>query len=216
MIAVEQLGVRQGAFALDGVSFTVPTGRYAVLMGKTGSGKTTIIETICGLRRMNAGRITLSGRDVTREKPGARNLGYVPQDGALFTSMSVRDNLGFALMLRRWPREAIEARVAELAEMLGIAPLLDRGTAGLSGGEAQRVALGRALAAHPPVLLLDEPLSALDEETREGMYKLLDSVRERTGVTVLHVTHNAADAHRLADLVLHLSGGAVATEAAAS
>lgn len=209
MITVEQLSLRQGAFRLDDVSFVVPAGRYAVLMGRTGTGKTTVLEAIAGLRRVRSGRVLLADRDVTGEKPGARNIGYVPQDGALFTSMTVRDNLGFALSIRRWPREKIDARVRELADLLGIAHLLDRRTAGLSGGEVQRVALGRALAAHPPVLLLDEPLSALDEDTRNEMYALLQSVRARTGVTALHVTHNREDAERLADIILRLENGKV-------
>ncbi len=209
MIAVEQLNLRQGVFALDNLSFTVPAGRYAVLMGKTGCGKTTILETICGLRHISGGRIVLSGHDMTGAKPGARNLGYVPQDGALFASMSVRDNLGFALALRRWDAAAMAERVTELAELLGIAHLLDHGTGQLSGGEAQRVALGRALAARPPILLLDEPLCELDDDTRGEMHELLNSVRTLTGVTVLHVTHNAADADRLADMILRMENGKV-------
>ena len=209
MITVEQLGLQQGAFALRNVTFAVPSGRYAVLMGRTGTGKTTLLEAIAGLRRVQSGRVTLSDRDVTRAKPAARNLGYVPQDAALFTSMTVRDNLGFALHVRRWPQEQVEARVNELAELLGLTGLLGRMAQGLSGGEAQRVALGRALAFRPPVLLLDEPLSALDDVTRGEICRLLQSVREHTGVTVLHVTHNAADADRLADMVLRLENGQV-------
>ena len=209
MITVEQLTIQQGAFALQDVSFTVAAGRYAVLMGRTGTGKTTLLEAIAGLRRLHAGRVKLSGVDVTNAKPAERNIGYVPQDAALFTSMTVRDNLGFALNVRRWPAERIAARVNELAELLGLTGLLGRMAHGLSGGESQRVALGRALAFHPPVLLLDEPLSALDDETRGEMCRLLQSVREHTGVTVLHVTHNAADADRLADVVLRLENGQV-------
>ena len=211
MITVENLSIQQGAFVLRDVTFSVPVGRYAVLMGRTGTGKTTILEAIGGLRPIRAGRITLSDVDVTRAKPASRNIGYVPQDAALFTAMSVRDNLAFALSVRRWSPARIAARVNELADLLGLAGLLERGSRGLSGGEAQRVALGRALAFHPPVLLLDEPLSALDEATRSEMYELLGSVRHHTGVTVLHVTHNAADADRLADMVLRLENGQVTT-----
>ena len=209
MIAVEQLTLRQGAFALQDVSFAVPEGRYAVLMGRTGSGKTTILEAIAGLRPVRSGRVLLGGVDVTHARPAARNLGYVPQDAALFGSMTVSENLAFALRVRRWPQERIVARVNELAALLGLAAVLDRMPPGLSGGEAQRVALGRALAFHPRVLLLDEPLSALDDETRGDMYRLLGSIRERTGVAVLHVTHNSADAERLADVILTLRGGRV-------
>jgi molybdate/tungstate transport system ATP-binding protein len=209
MISLTGLTVRQGAFSLENVSLTVPTGDYAVLMGKTGSGKTTLLEAICGLRPVETGTIRLVGRDVTRLRPAARNVGYVPQDTALFTTLTVRDHLGFALSVRRWPRAAIRARVDELAQLLGIGPLLDRRPRGLSGGEAQRVALGRAIAIRPEVLLFDEPLSALDDETREGMYDLLRSVCRQMTVTVLHVTHSRAEARCLADRMFELAGGAV-------
>jgi ABC-type molybdate transport system ATPase subunit len=109
--------------------------------------------------------------------------------------------------VHRWSRSAVSARVDELAALLGLGHLLDRKPAGLSGGEAQRVALGRALAARPDILCLDEPLSALDEETREAMYALLDRVRRHTGVTTLHVTHHPAEAERLADRIVHLQAG---------
>ena len=126
--------------------------------------------------------------------------------------MTVRENLQFALSVRHWTREQVAARVAELAGLLGIGAILDRPARGLSGGEVQRVALGRALAFNPPILLLDEPLSALDNETRAAMAELLESVRERTGVTTLHVTHNREDAERLADAVFILRDGAITQE----
>lgn len=209
MITLDHIAIRQGAFELRDVSLHVPAGRYAVLMGRTGTGKTTLLEAVAGLRPVRAGRVMLSGLDVTRATPAARTIGYVPQDAALFSCMTVRDNIGFALGVRRWPRERMAARVSELADLLGVTGLLDRMARGLSGGEAQRVALGRALAFHPPVLLLDEPLSALDDATRGEMVGVLGSVRRQTGVTVLHVTHNSADAERLADLVLRLEDGRI-------
>jgi ABC-type sugar transport system ATPase subunit len=209
MIALENLAVRAGSFALSGISLTIPTGHHGFLMGKTGSGKTTILEAICGLKSVAAGRIMLQGEDVTRLKPAARGIGYVPQDGALFPSMTVREHLAFALTIRRWNGPEIERRVSELAAMLGVAPLLSRRPAGLSGGEAQRVALGRALANRPHVLCLDEPLSALDDETRADMGDLLRHVRAQTGVTILHVTHNRSEAERLADRIFVLKDGSV-------
>lgn len=178
-------------------------------MGRTGSGKTTLLEAICGLKPVRSGRVLLCGRDVTRLKPADRNVGYVPQDLALFPTMTVREHLTFALGLRGWDGNAIARRVDELTRLLGIAHLLDRRPAGLSGGESQRVALGRALAYNPPVLLLDEPLSALDDETRAEMYALLRSVQRETGVTTLHVTHSGAEARALADHLLVLREGAV-------
>jgi molybdate/tungstate transport system ATP-binding protein len=208
-IVVEDLVVRQGAFAVGPVGFRVPAGAYGVLMGPTGAGKTTLLEAIAGLRRPAAGRVRLGGRDVTGLPPAARGVGYVPQDSALFGTMTVRENIGFALAVRRAPAAEVAARVAELADWLGVRPLLDRRAVGLSGGEAQRVALGRALAFRPAVLLLDEPLSATDEETRAALVELLEAVRRSAAVTVLHVTHSRAEADRLGDVLLRLAGGAV-------
>ena len=199
MIRHEQVTVRKGAFALHDLDLEIPAGSYAVLMGRTGTGKTTLLEALCGLAPVQSGRITLAQRDVTRSRPASRNVGYVPQDGALFPAMSVRENLAFALRIRRCTTSEITRRVHSLADLLGLGALLDRSVRGLSGGEAQRVSLGRALAFAPPVLLLDEPLSALDDETREQMWGLLRSVHRRTGVTVLHVTHNVEDARQLAE-----------------
>ena len=212
MIAIDNLCLRQGAFALAGVSFTIPAGRYGVLMGKTGSGKTTILEAVAGLRAVSGGRVVLDGREVTHATPAARGVGYVPQDAALFRSMSVRANLAFALRIRKSPGASIERRVGELADWLDIAPLLDRFPHGLSGGEAQRVALGRALACRPRILLLDEPLSSLDEDTRAQMMALLNNVKQTHEVTVLHVTHNRREAEQLGDVRLRLDGGRVAVE----
>lgn len=209
MIDVDNISVRAGQFRLEGVSLTVPSARYGVLMGRTGSGKTTILESILGLRSIHAGRIRLGEQDVTQLNPAVRGIGYVPQDGALFSRMSVRDHLAFALEIRRVPRKLVDERVSELAEMLHITPLLKRTPAGLSGGERQRVALGRALSFRPRVLCLDEPLSALDSDTRLRMCELLEDVRRRTGVTTLHVTHNLDEAERLADCLFRLNEGRI-------
>ena len=209
MIAVHNLCIRQGAFHLKDVSFTIPAGEYGVLMGKTGCGKTTILEAICGLKSLVSGNILLAGRDVTNCKPAERGVGYVPQDRALFVTMTVRDHLAFALTINHWDRAAIEDRVNELAGLLRLDHLLHRRPKGLSGGEAQRVALGRALSMRPDVLLLDEPLSALDDETRDEMCDLLTEVRKRSPVTVLHITHSRGEAQRLADRIFVLRDGKV-------
>ncbi len=214
MIRVQNLTVTAGTFRLENISFEVPTGRYAILMGQTGCGKTTILESLCGLKSVVVGSIHLMGRDVTLLKPAERGIGFVPQEGALFPTMSVGRQLGFALTIRHWKPAAIQERVAELAEMLGISHLLDRRPAGLSGGERQRVALGRALAARPAVLCLDEPLSALDDSTRDAMCSLLSRVTEQTGVTTLHITHNRAEARTLGDLLFVLENGILRMPAA--
>ena len=209
MIVLEQVDIVQGAFSLRDVRVEVPRGAYAVLMGSTGSGKTTLLEIICGLRQPTRGRVLLNGRDVTQATPAARDVGYVPQDGALFKTMTVAEQLAFALVVRREKQATILARVSELAGLLGIEHLLDRTPAGLSGGERQRVALGRALSFRPGFLLLDEPLSALDDETRSQIMALLEQVQEHTGVTTLHVTHNRSEAERLGTMVLCIKDGQV-------
>jgi ABC-type lipoprotein export system ATPase subunit len=157
MIRFDNITIRLNTFCLEQVNFKVPTGTYAVLMGRTGCGKTTILEAACGLRPIEQGRVFLMDRDVTMLAPGRRNIGFVPQDGALFPSMTVGQHLGFALRVRRWPSSKVAARVGELAEWLNIGHLLKRRPQGLSGGERQRVAMGRALAAPPAVVCLDDP-----------------------------------------------------------
>ena len=211
MIVVEAMAVQAGEFRLDDVWLRVPTGGYAVLMGKTGSGKTTILEAVIGLRHVTHGRIWLDDREVTHLKPAVRGIGYVPQDGALFSKMTVAEQMGLALVIRRVPEAVIRQRVRELGELLGIAHLLHRKPRGLSGGERQRVALGRALSFRPRILCLDEPLSALDDETRRQMCDLLASIRAKTGVTTLHITHNLAEAQILADCLFRLENGRIET-----
>lgn len=205
MIELRDVTIRSGAFRLSDVSLHVPAGVYGVLMGGTGQGKTTILEAICGLRKVESGQITVDGVDVTRWKPADRNLGYVPQDMALFPTMTVRENIEFALHLRRASKALIRERVEELVHVLGIEPLLGRRIRGLSGGEAQRVALGRALSFRPRVLLLDEPLNALDERTRDRLCELLRNVQRLHGLATLHVTHSRIEAQRLADKFLRIA-----------
>ena len=207
MIELENVEVRAEAFRLQGITACIPTGSYSVLLGKSGAGKTTLLEAICGLKAVHAGCIRLLGRDVTALPPAQRGIGLVPQDGALFPTMSVRENIAFALAIRKWERPRMARRVEELAELLGITRLLSRRVTGLSGGEKQRVALGRALAFAPAILCLDEPMSALDDETRAEMIALLHTVRAETGVTTLHITHHLPEARALADVCLQLRDG---------
>jgi molybdate/tungstate transport system ATP-binding protein len=214
MIAVESLTMIQGAFLLDAVSFTVPTGQYGVLMGSTGSGKSSVLEAIAGLRPITDGRIALGDVEVTFSPPNKRDIGYVPQDGALFQTMTIEQHLSFGMWLRKKPKVLIQERVQELATWLGIEHLLDRRPVGLSGGEAQRVALGRALSYKPRYLLLDEPLSALDEATRYLMVQLLNQLRQTRQVTVLHVTHSSSEAEQLADVIFRLNQGKLVGEQA--
>ena len=204
MIAVSDLFVTAGKFRLRHVSFVVPSGAHAVLMGPSGTGKTTTLEAICGLRSVDSGRIVIAEREVTHLAPAARNLGFVPQDGALFPHLTERENAGFALKVRGQSAAEIITRVEELAAQFGLTPLLDRRVTDLSGGEKQRVALARALASRPPVLLLDEPFSALDVPGRGILRQHLQRLRELNGITILHVTHDPADAEAPGTQVISL------------
>jgi len=209
VIQVQDLCIEQGDFRLENIGFTVTDGKYAVLMGRSGCGKTTIIEAICGLRPVRQGQIHLSDREVTELRPAERNIGYVPQDIALFPGYRVRDQLAFSLVVRGAPEMQIAERVEHMAGLLGISHLLDRRPDGLSGGEAKRVALGRALVPQPEVLCLDEPLSNLDEDINAEMIELLGSTIREEAVTVLHITHSSREADRLADVRLSLVDGVV-------
>ncbi len=213
MIKLQNIHISQGSFQLKNLNLDIAQGTYAAMMGRSGCGKTTIMEIICGLRPALSGKIFLGGRDVTHLKPAERGVGYVPQDRALFPTMTVRHQLAFSLQLRKQSADAIAERVDELADWLEIDHLLDRLPDGLSGGEAQRVALGRALANRPLVLCLDEPLSALDEALHEEMCTLLQRIHKETRITILHVTHSTSEAKRLATQWWHfVEGKIVASE----
>lgn len=218
MIACKQLTVHQGSFTLGPIDFTVATGEHVALMGSTGCGKTTLIEAICGLRPTHAGQVCVAERDVTSLDPARRGVGYVPQDGALFPTMTVHDQIAFGLTIRKVAKRQARERAAAIAADLGIDHLLPRQVVGLSGGERQRVALGRALAIEPAILLLDEPLSALDEDRRDEMIDLLKRLRadanaradaqaNRQPLTILHITHSRSEAEALADRILRLDAG---------
>lgn len=209
MIELKDVTIVAGQFSLSNVSFTIDAGEYAVLMGQTGQGKTTILEAICGLRTVASGQILIRGQDVTRWPPADRQTGFVPQDLALFPTMTVAEHLEFGLKIRKVSGEQTAARVQELSTLLGIDKLLTRSIDALSGGESQRVALGRALAFRPSVLLLDEPFSALDEQTRGEMYELLRNVTRSTGVTTLHITHSQVEARELASRRFLLEAGQI-------
>ncbi|TDU70581.1 carbohydrate ABC transporter ATP-binding protein (CUT1 family) [Prosthecobacter fusiformis] len=211
MIKLEGIGWEApGGFILRDIHVEIPTGIYAVLMGATGCGKTTLLEILCGLRAPAQGRVWLNDQDVTALEPRHRQIGYLPQDLALFPEMCVRDQIGFAPKLQRSLQ--VNTMVNELAEELGITHLLDRLPEHLSGGEKQRVALARALAAQPRVLLLDEPLSALDEATHAEAAQLLRHLHEKHALTVLHVTHSSREAESLAQMKLRLHDGKMLLE----
>ena len=216
MIQLDQLTWKiAGRTILQDVTVTMPANTYAVMMGSTGCGKTTLLEIICGLRKPTSGRVLLDGVDVTNLEPRDRGIGYVPQDLALFPGLRVRDQIGFAPTLRGVPPAELKQRVDQLAGQFGITPLLDRLPDMLSGGEKQRVALARALAAQPKLLLLDEPLSALDESMRAEAVALLQRVQQEHALTVLHVTHSSSEAAALGTLHLRMAAGRLEVESRA-
>lgn len=208
MIQLEHLSWHAaGRTILQEVDVSIPSGTYAMLMGATGCGKTSLLEIICGLRRPASGRVLLDGRDVTHLEPRLRSIGYVPQDMALFPGLTVREQIAFAPRVAGMPAAEQEELVQRLAAQFGIAPLLARMPDLLSGGEKQRVALARALAARPRLLLLDEPLSALDESMRTEAAALLQRVQQEHALTVLHVTHSRSEADALGQMHLRLVNG---------
>jgi molybdate/tungstate transport system ATP-binding protein len=200
---IEARGVhaRVGAFELRDVSFLIPRGKYGVVIGPAGSGKTTLLETVAGIRPLRAGAISLDGRDANALPPEARRVGFVYQHGYLFPHLSVEENIAYG---------AANAEVVrETAERLGATELLGRSVRGLSGGERQLVAIARALAARPSVLLLDEPFSALDPRRRVRVRREVRALHQEWSMTVLQVTHDFTEAGLLGDVAILLDAGRV-------
>jgi molybdate/tungstate transport system ATP-binding protein len=207
MIRTEGISFRVGQFELKGIDLHIARGEYFVLMGPPGSGKTILLECLCGLRRIGAGRVLIDGRDVTDLEPRERGIGYVPQNYGLFSHLSVAGNIGFGLRRRHTARRSLRHKIRGVAELLGIDKLLDRSVGGLSGGEKQRVALARAIVVEPKVLFLDEPVSALDEATRRSVCSDLKSLHDRLGMSTIHICHNREEALSVADRAAVLRDG---------
>jgi ABC-type sugar transport system ATPase subunit len=199
MIQTVLLSFDIGDFQLHQLSLEVTQGQYFVLLGPPGSGKTVFLECLCGLKQIKSGQIYIGGRNVTNLEPRARDIGYVPQDYALFPHLSVKRNITFGLQTHGWHRTEISNKVTQTAGMLSIEHLLKRSVHGLSGGERQRIALARALVLQPKVLLLDEPVCALDEATRQDICAELHRLQCQFGVTTIHVSHNLEEVFSVAD-----------------
>ncbi len=209
-IAVDGIEKRFGGVAaLAGVTLEARDGELLVVVGPSGCGKSTLLRCIAGLEVVDAGTVTIGGRDVTTLRPAARNLSMVFQSYALFPHMTVAENVGFGLVVRETPKAEVRRRVAEATALVEIDHLLERLPYELSGGERQRVALARALVRHPDAYLLDEPLSNLDAGMRVEMRTELRRLHREVGATMVHVTHDQIEALTLADRVAVLDAGRV-------
>ena len=209
-IVIDRISKRFGEFvALDNVSLTVPDGELTALLGPSGSGKSTLLRIVAGLELPDAGRIELSGRDVTNVPPQRRGIGFVFQHYAPFKHMTVRDNVAFGLTIRKRPKDEIRKRVHDLLSLVQIEQFADRYPNQLSGGQRQRMALARALAVEPEVLLLDEPFGALDARVRKELRIWLRKLHEETHVTTVFVTHDQEEAMDVADGIVVMNNGKV-------
>jgi ABC-type sugar transport system ATPase subunit len=209
MLWIDHVSKDMGEFVLRDVSLKVEKGEYLVIIGPTGAGKTILLESIAGIYPPDSGRIMLDGREITYEEPRNRKICMVYQDYMLFPHLSVHDNIAFGLKARKFEPDMIEQRVRETATLLGISHLLHRYPETLSGGEQQRTAISRAIAMEPSVLLLDEPLSALDGRTREALRRELRNLHHSLNTSVIHITHNFEEVFSLADRVAVMNEGRI-------
>jgi len=209
-IAVQNLVKRWGSIcAVDHVSFETGSCEFVALLGPSGCGKSTTLRLIAGLELATSGTVSIAGRDVTSLPSSQRNLSMVFQSYALFPHMTVAENIVFGLKVRKVPAADIGRRLAQVADMLGLSPLLHRKPSQLSGGQQQRVALGRAIINEAPVCLMDEPLSNLDAQLRQDMRAELRHLQRQLGITMVYVTHDQVEAMSMADRVVLLNRGKI-------
>ena len=198
-----------GAFGLIDIDLAIEEGEFVSLLGPSGCGKTTTLRVIAGFERPSAGQVLLEGREIGHLPPNLRPVNTVFQDYAVFPHMDVAQNVGFGLSVRRLPAAEIRTRVAEALELVGLADKARRPVSALSGGQRQRVALARAIVCRPRVLLLDEPLSALDASLREQMQLELKNLQSRLGTTFVMVTHDQTEALSISDRIAVMNGGRI-------
>jgi ABC-type sugar transport system ATPase subunit len=208
VITLEEVQRRWGPFSLS-LTMKVPVGEYLVILGPSGCGKSLLLGTIAGLYSPDRGRIFLDGRDVTTRPPEERGVGFVFQRPSLFPHLSVAGNIEYGLKIRGRPKGERRARLEELIVSLGLSTVMSRPTSALSGGEAQKVAIARALAVRPKVLLLDEPLSRVDHNARLELQEELRRLHRDLGITALHVTHNREEARAMGQHCAVMLGGRI-------
>ena len=210
MITVTSARKNYGDFvALDDVDLEIPSGSLTALLGPSGSGKSTLLRAVAGLETLDSGTVSIAGVDVTAQPPQRRGIGFVFQHYAAFKHMTVRDNVAFGLTIRKRPKAEIARKVDELLEIVGLGGFQHRYPAQLSGGQRQRMALARALAVDPQVLLLDEPFGALDAKVRADLRHWLRRLHDEVHVTTVLVTHDQEEALDVADRIAVLNGGRI-------
>jgi sulfate/thiosulfate transport system ATP-binding protein len=211
-MSIEIAGVtkRFGDFvALDDVSVSLPTGQLTALLGPSGGGKSTLLRIIAGLEKADTGTVNIEGVDATRMSPQKRNVGFVFQHYAVFKHMTVAKNVAFGLEIRKRPKDEVRARVDELLKLVHLSQFADRLPSQLSGGQRQRMALARALAVQPKVLLLDEPFGALDAKVRKELREWLRRLHDEVPVTTVFVTHDQEEAMEVADEIVVINDGRI-------
>ncbi|MFQ5974879.1 MAG: ABC transporter ATP-binding protein [Candidatus Hydrothermarchaeales archaeon] len=209
MIQIKGLTMHLGGFSLTDVDLNIKDREYFGILGPTGSGKTILLECIAGLHYPEKGEIWINDRDVTGVTPEEREVAYVPQDHALFPHLNVKENIAFGLKLRGYSASEIDSTLKEITELLDINYLIDRKIQRLSGGERQRVALARALVIRPKLLLLDEPLAALDPKIKQRIWKEMKKIHEKLKVTIVHVTHDFEETYTLSDRIAVIHDGRI-------
>ncbi len=209
-IIVRNLRKQFGSFpAVQSSSFKIEDGEFFMLLGPSGCGKTTTLRMIAGLELPSSGEIYIGGEEVAQKPASQRDIAFVFQMFALYPHMNVRKNLSYPLISQRMPRAQVRAKVAEVAAILGIESILDRPVGGLSGGDRQRVALGRAIVRNPKAFMMDEPLGALDAEFREHMAEELRALHDRMGATTVYVTHDQLEAMQMGDKIVVMNHGVI-------
>ncbi|MFN3845624.1 MAG: ABC transporter ATP-binding protein [Paracoccaceae bacterium] len=209
-IVIRNLRKEFGDFtAVKGSSFTIGDGEFFMLLGPSGCGKTTTLRMIAGLELPTSGEILIDGEDVSMRPASQRDIAMVFQMFALYPHLNVRKNISYPLVSQGFPRAQVQAKVAEVAQILGIASILDKPVGGLSGGDRQRVALGRAIVRNPKAFMMDEPLGALDAEFREHMAEELRALHDRMKATTVYVTHDQLEAMQMGDKIVVMNHGVV-------